>query len=42
MCSQIDQHKYQRPMAFVRTAGVEKILEKVRRARPVLDKIQSE
>jgi transposase len=37
----IDQHN-QRPQAFVWTASVERILEKVRRAREVLDKVQSE
>jgi transposase len=36
----IESHN-QQPKAFVWTAGVEKILEKVRRAREVLDKVQS-
>jgi transposase len=35
------EHHNQKPKAFVWTAGVEKILEKVRRAREVLDKVQS-
>jgi len=37
----IQQHN-QQPKAFVWTAGVEKIIEKVRRAREVLDKVQLE
>jgi transposase len=37
----IENHN-QQPKAFVWTAGVEKILAKVRRAREVLDKVQSE
>jgi transposase len=37
----IENHN-QQPKAFVWTAGVEKILAKVRRARKVLDKVQSE
>lgn len=37
----IQQHN-QQPKAFVWTAGVEKIIQKVRRAREVLDKVQSE
>ncbi len=37
----IENHN-QQPKAFVWTAAVEKILEKVRRAREVLDKVQSE
>jgi len=36
------QNHNQHPKAFVWTASVEKILEKVRRARKVLDNIQSE
>jgi len=36
------QNHNQQPKAFVWTAGVEKILAKVRRARVVLDKVQSE
>ena len=37
----IEKHN-QQPEAFVWTASVERILEKVRRARNVLDKVQSE